>query len=108
MFNFLGGPFATVLAGTAFNGTYQWLKPIVTFIDGLIVPFTIVALAVGAIWVVILGIKLARADSADQAQEAKKALIRVAIAFVATIAAVWIIGFLASQIPTIFATNPVA
>ncbi len=87
--------------------TYSWLKPIVTFLDGLLIPLTIVVAVAGAIWVIILGVQLARAESADKAQEAKKRLINVAVAIVAAIVFIWLLTWFAANVGTIFQSNAI-
>lgn len=88
------------------TGDYDWLKPIADFLDGLLVPLTIVIAVAGAIWVIILGVNLARAETADKAQEAKKRLINVAVAMVAVIIFIWLLTWFAASVGTIFDRSP--
>lgn len=89
------------------EGTYDWLLPIVKFLDGLLIPLTIIVAVAGAIWVIILGVQLARAESADKAQEAKKRLINVAVAIVAAIVFIWLLTWFAASVGTIFKNNAI-
>lgn len=84
------------------TGTYQWLAPIATFLDGLLVPFTILVAVAGSIWVIVLGVNLARAETSDKAQEAKKRLINVAVAMIAVIVFIWLLTWFASSVGNIF------
>ena len=104
IFNLLGGIFNVQLS------EYTWLQPIVNFLDSLIIPITIILAVAGATWVIILGVQLARAESADKAQEAKKRLINVAVAIVAIIIFIWLLTWFASAIAKgdIFSSNPIA
>lgn len=85
-----------------------WLAPIAEFLDDMLIPVVIIVGALGAIWIIILGVNLARAESSDKAQEAKKRLINVVIAIVSVIILVFLLAFFVSQAPTLFtsASNP--
>ena len=105
MQNLLGG----ILNVDSVNwGDYTWLQPIATFLEGLLVPMTIILAVAGAIWVIILGVRLARAESADKATEAKKALINVAVALIAVIVFIWLLTWFVSSVGTIFDANPIS
>ena len=104
MFNFLGGPFSGAIndsSGGWDKVGLSWLQPVLQFLDNLIIPITIVVAIAGAIWIIILGVKLARAETADKAKEAKGALIRVAVAIVASLVLIWLLVWLASSLPSI-------
>lgn len=110
MFNLFGGPFSSAInMDSAWNQTgLTWLKQVVQILDNLIIPFTIVVAIAGAIWIIILGVKLARAETADKAKEAKGALIRVAIAIVASLILIWLLTWFASNLPAILDQNPLS
>jgi len=101
MNNLFGGVFNVTLS------SYTWLQPIVNFLDGLLIPLTIIISVAGAIWVIILGVQLARAESADKATEAKKRLINVAVAIVAVIVFIWLLTWFASSVETIFGSSQI-
>ena len=86
IFNLFGGPFAQQIQDN-FNkaNSVEWIKPIVEFLDRIIWPLTIIVAIVGAIWVIWLGIKMAKAEEASKQKEARKALINVAIAMLVTL-----------------------
>ena len=92
-------------------GKFKWLYPIANFLTNLLVPMTIILAVAGAIWVIILGVRLARAESADKATEAKKALINVAVAIVAVIVFIWLLSWFVTKVPDLFgsgAENPIS
>jgi len=108
IFNMLGGIFNLDQVDW---GEFEWLSPIATFLESLIIPITIILAVAGAIWVIILGVQLARAESADKAQEAKKRLINVAVAIVAIIIFIWILSWFVSKVPDLFGndgSNPIS
>lgn len=102
----LGGFFYDETKWTA-GGVYEkngfgWLQPIVKIIDSAFWPFMIVVASAGAIFIVILAINLARAETADKATEAKKRLINVAIALGSIIVLVVLLSFFIAYLPAIF------
>ena len=107
----LGGIFDKVVKnGDAYNKPFdsdalKWLGDIVLFLGEILVPITIVILAAGVVWCIYLGIQLARAEDASKAGEVKKRLINVAVAFLVTLVAIWIIALLMTYVPTWFAKN---
>ncbi len=84
---------------------FQWLEPIAEFLDSALVPVIIVVGALGAIWIIILGVNLARAESSDKAAEAKKRLINVIIALVAVILLVFLLAMFIGNAPDWFDTS---
>ncbi len=84
---------------------FSWLKPIAKFLDDALIPVIIVVGALGAIWIIILGVNLARAETADKASEAKKRLINVVIALVAVLILIFLLAFFVTNAPTWFADN---
>lgn len=105
MFNLLNGPFASVISGI--DGKYAWLRPIATALDNLIVPITIIIAIVGAIWVIWLGVQLAKAEG-DDVQKKKKALINVIIAIVITLVILWVIVWFVTNMNNIFIQQPIS
>lgn len=58
---------------------WQWVWTIVDAIKSVLWPILIVVCAAGMIYAVILGVNMARADSTDKREEAKKRLINVLV-----------------------------
>ena len=103
MGNLLGGIFDQAIKDNfGSNSSLSWLKPIATFLDNLLIPFIIIVLIAGAAWVIVLGVGLAKAEDTGKAQEAKKKLINVAIALVSVIVLVFLLTFLAANMPAWF------
>ncbi len=83
----------------------DWLAPIAKFLDDLLVPVIIIVGALGAVWIIILGVNLARAESSDKAAEAKKRLINVIIAILSVIILVFLLAFFVNKAPTLFTSD---
>lgn len=98
----LGGIFWTQARADKLKATsYGWLAPIIKVIDDLFWPVLIIVAAAGAIYIIILAVNLARAESADKATEAKKRLINVVIAIVSVIVLVVLLSFFIANLDTI-------
>ncbi len=84
------------------SSSFSWLGPIAKFLDDALIPVVIIVGALGAIWIIILGVNLAKAESSDKATEAKKRLINVIIAILAVIILVFLLAFFVSKLPVMF------
>lgn len=65
---------------------WGWVKNLVSAIDTLLYPLLVVVGAAGTIYAVVLGVNMARADSTEKREEAKKRLINVIVGLAITIA----------------------
>lgn len=98
MFNLLNAIFdAKSLSGS----DYEYLMPIVEFLDRLVVPLTIILLVGAAIMAICIGVAIAKADSSDKSSEMKKRLRGLMITVVVVVALVWVLGYILSNYPTI-------
>ena len=68
-------------AGTA----YEWVDNLCSALESVLAPLLIIVATAGMIYAVVLGVNLARADSADKQQEAKKRLIYAIVGLVVII-----------------------
>ena len=100
MFDFLAGPFSKQISDNFSNKATSWFKPVVEVLDNLIWPITIIAFIAGAIWLIWLGVKLAKAEDESKQKEAKKALINVAIALVSVLVLFWLLVWFATYAST--------
>lgn len=71
--------------GTGTSTSANWVSSIVDVLRSIVSPALIIMSAVGAIYAIVLGVKMAQADDQSKRDEAKKNLINVIIAVVATI-----------------------
>ena len=80
---------------------YAFLKPILKVIDEAMIPILICVIAAGTIYAVILGINLAKAESSDKREEAKKRLINAIVGFGIIIVLIVVMYALAANIHNI-------
>lgn len=66
--------------------TWGWVQDVVNAINEVLWPILIIVGAAGMIYGVVLGVNMARADSPDKREEAKKRLINVVVGLAIIIA----------------------
>lgn len=72
------------LAG--YFGEGNWISTLLSSISWILWVALILVGACGAVYAIYVGVKMARADSSEQREEAKKRLINIIVAIVVTIA----------------------
>lgn len=97
MMNHLFGGFMAVDYITD-NPEWEWVDTIVSAIQTVLWPLLIVVAAAGMIYAVVIGINMAKADSTEKREEAKKRLINVIIGIVVVIALILLFQLLISAI----------
>lgn len=85
---------------------YSWVKPLVTAIKGVLAPILIIVAAAGSIYAIVLGVNMARAESTDKREEAKKRLVGVIIGVVAMVALILFFFFVFPMILKSFLEEP--
>lgn len=78
-----------------------WFTKLIDGIQKWVTPLLILACAAGAIWAIVLGVKMAQAEDKGKRDEAKQALINVIIALVAVIALIMIFTVVGNAVPDI-------
>ena len=106
LFSLLGGPFAKAIEEIE-DTNLDWIIPVLNFLDSIIVPITIIVAIAGAIWVIWLGIKLAKAEDAENQKKARKNLINVVVAILVSLIVFWVITWLAVVLSTQAEKNPI-
>lgn len=82
---------------------WEWVENIVNAIDTLLWPLLIIVGAAGTIYAVIIGVNMARADSAEKREESKKRLINVIVGIAITIALILFFKlFISTILPAFF------
>ena len=100
--------FSSMLAGTfaaKLPEGYEWLAPVLNFIEDALVPIIIVLAAISAIYAIVLGVNMARAESAEQRDGAKKRIINFLIGAITIIVILIIVYVLAANIDKIFGSG---
>lgn len=78
---------------------WQWVYEVCDAINLILYPILILVGTAGMIYAVVLGVKLARAESADQQQEAKKRLLYFIIGLVSIIALILLLKLFVTYLP---------
>ena len=65
---------------------FTWVEEVVNAIDTLLYPLLVIVGAAGMIYAIVLGVNMARADSTEKREEAKKRLINVVVGLAIIIA----------------------
>ncbi len=81
------------------DGQWGWVGEIVNAINTLLYPILILVGTAGVIYAIYLGVNLARAESADKQQEAKKRLINAIIGLACIIALVLLMKLFLTYLP---------
>ena len=104
---FLGAQ--TSLSETEYGGAPQWVKNILKPIFGILgwlLPVIMIVLGIaGIIFAIVLGVNYAKAENAEQKDEAKKRLIGAVVGIVITIVAVALIFVFIKNVHLIFGWN---
>lgn len=61
---------------------WNWCYEIVNAVYTILVPILSIVSAAGIIWAIVLGVQMARADSTDKREEAKKRLVGLIVGIV--------------------------
>lgn len=93
--------FSEMIEKKAVDETYKAVIPILDLIDNALLPILICLLSAATIYGVVLGVNMARADSGEKREEAKKRLVNFLIGAVIIIILLIIVYVLAYYLPQI-------
>ena len=79
---------------------WEFLNPVLEVLGAALIPILILVGTAGMIYAIVLGVKLAKAETTDQRDEAKKRLINAIIALVVMIALILLLQLFVSNIGT--------
>ena len=86
---------------------FEWVENIVNAINTVIWPILIVVAAAGTIYAIVLGVQMARADSTEKREEAKKRVIGVLIGMAIIIGLILLLKLFVDLIlPQLIGTDP--
>lgn len=68
------------------GGQWGWVFTVTDAIKAVLVPILIIVSAAGMLYAIVIGVQMARADSTDKREEAKKRLINVIVGLAIIIA----------------------
>jgi len=80
-------------------GAFDWIYDIKDVIDAILWPVIILVAAVGTIYAIVLGVNMARADSNDKREEAKKRVINVLIGMAIIVGLILLLNLFMSLLP---------
>ena len=90
------------------DATFGWVVNVVDTITTILWPLLIVVAAAGLIYSVIIGVNMAKADSTEKREEAKKRLFNLLIGMGVTIGLIlFFILFINTILPAFFPNNEV-
>lgn len=93
--------FSTILASTStMPAGWEFLDPIVSVLKSVLVPLMILVGTAGMIYAIVLGVNLARADTTEKREEAKKRMINAIIGLVSIIALILLLTIFVNNIDT--------
>ncbi len=78
---------------------WQWVYEVCDAINLIIYPLLVLIGTAGIIYAIVLGVKLARAESADEQQEGKKRIINFVIGIVSVIALILLMKLFVTYLP---------
>ena len=79
--------------------SFDWLQTLFNVVSWVLIPLFIAVAAGGAIYAVVLGVNLARAEDAERRDAAKKRLIWAIVGFASIIVLILLLNFLMRLIP---------
>lgn len=80
------------------NSQWAFLNPVLEVLASALIPILIIVGTAGMIYAIVLGVKLARAETTDARDEAKKRLINAVIALVVMIALILLLQLFTDNI----------
>ncbi len=81
----LGGKGMLANDDFSFEESWGWVGTVVDAINTLLYPLLVIVGACGMIYAIVIGVQMARADSTEKREEAKKRLINVIVGLAITI-----------------------
>lgn len=87
------------------DSQYHWVDQLCGALDSFLVPLLIIVATAGMIYAVVLGVNLARADSSDKQQEAKKRLVYAIVGLVSILVLILLLKLFIANVGNIIGTE---
>ena len=87
------------------DSPYKWVDSLCGALDSFLVPLLIIVATAGMIYAVVLGVNLARADSADKQQEAKKRLVYAIVGLVSILVLILLLKLFVANVGNIIGSE---
>ena len=97
---------SVMLADQADLGKFNWVYSITNAISDILWPILIVVAAAGTIYAIVLGVNMARADSTEKREEAKKRVINVLVGMIIIVAIILLLQLYVNTILHNWIGNP--
>lgn len=97
---------SVMLADQADLGKFNWVYSITNAISDILWPILIVVAAAGTIYAIVLGVNMARADSTEKREEAKKRVINVLVGMIIIVAIILLLQLFVNTILPNWIGNP--
>ena len=78
---------------------WKWVDEVTGAVKDVLLPLLILIATAGVIYVIVLGVNLARAESADKQKEAKQRMVNFIVAIVVTIALILLMYLVCEYLP---------
>ena len=88
------------LANEITDPNWTWVNDVVAVINSVKWPLLILVAAAGSIYAIVLGVQMARADSTEKREEAKKRVINVLIGMAIAVGLILLLSLFMTYLPT--------
>lgn len=81
------------------EATDDVLRRVINYINGILAGLIALAVAIGVVYAIVVGVRMARANNAEEREEAKKKVIYTVVGIAVAVALMLVLIILKNQIP---------